>query len=76
MLQSSRRLSLLQIACLGGAIATTTTLVISVGCRVRAELQDGPNTVRLSSKPCKLTFVPGAFGNNATQRILTHIPCD
>ncbi len=45
MLQSSRRLSLLQIACLGGSLATTTTLVISVGCRVRAELQDGPKAL-------------------------------
>ena len=45
MLQSSRRLSLLQFACLGGSLATTTTLVISVGCRVRAELQDGPKAL-------------------------------
>ena len=45
MLQSSRRLSLLQFACLGGSLTTTTTLVISVGCRVRAELQDGPKAL-------------------------------
>lgn len=45
MLQSSKRFSLIQIACLSGAIATAATLVISVGCRVRAELQDGPKAL-------------------------------
>ena len=45
MLQSSRRFSLCQIACLSSAIAWAATLVISVGCRVRAELHDGPKAL-------------------------------
>lgn len=48
MLQSSRRFSLLQLALVGGAIATTTTLSVwgPAWCRsVRAALQDSPKAV-------------------------------
>lgn len=48
MLQSSRRFSLLQVAFLGGAIATTASLSLftPVWCRsVRAALQDSPKAV-------------------------------
>lgn len=48
MLQSSKNFSLLQVAFLGGAIATTATLSLfsPVGCRpVRAELQDSPKAL-------------------------------
>lgn len=45
MLQPSRRFRLLQIALLSSAIATTATLIISVGCPVRAELQECPKAL-------------------------------
>ncbi|MBR8841114.1 MAG: S41 family peptidase [Stigonema ocellatum SAG 48.90 = DSM 106950] len=48
MLKSSQRFSVLQIACIGGAIAATATLSVfsPMGCKsVRAELQDSPKQV-------------------------------
>ncbi len=48
MLKSSQRFSLLQVALISGAIATTTTLSFfgAIGCRsVRAELHDSPKAI-------------------------------